>query len=98
MIKPKRLEKGDTVAIIAPSSGLAKLFPHRIENAKKVLEKLGFQVKLFPTVSKFNYGKAGTVADRVKDIHDAFSKKIIKAIICEMGVLPANEYLLLDRL
>jgi muramoyltetrapeptide carboxypeptidase LdcA involved in peptidoglycan recycling len=93
MIKPKRLEKGDTVVIIAPSSGLAKLFPHRIENAKKVLEELGFRVKLFPTVSKFNDGKAGTVADRVKDIHDAFLDKSIKAIICAIGGLSANELL-----
>ena len=93
MIKPTKLKKGDTIAIIAPSSGLAKLFPHRIENARKALEQLGFQVKLFPTVSKFNNGKAGTVVDRVKDIHDAFSDRNIKAVICAIGGLSANEIL-----
>lgn len=93
MIKPKKLEKGDTIAIIAPSSGLAKLFPHRIERAKNALEQLGFQIKLFPTVSKFNNGKAGEVDDRVKDIHDAFSDNTIKAILCAIGGLSANELL-----
>lgn len=93
MIKPKRLEKGDTVAIIAPSSGSAKLFPHRIERTKKALEHLGFHVKLFPTVSKFDNGKAGMVSDRIKDIHEAFSNKNIKAIICAIGGLSSNEIL-----
>ena len=93
MIKPKRLEKGDTVAIIAPSSGLAKLFPHRIERAKKALEQLGFHVKLFSTISKFDNGKAGTVSDRVENIHEAFSDKNIKAILCAIGGLSANELL-----
>lgn len=93
MIKPQKLEKGGTIAIIAPSGGLAKLFPHRIERAKTYLEKSGFQVKLFPTLSKFVKGKAGTVSDRVADIHDAFSDKSIKAIICAIGGLSANELL-----
>ncbi|HZX12557.1 MAG TPA: S66 peptidase family protein [Candidatus Nanoarchaeia archaeon] len=93
MIKPKKLKKRDTIAIISPSSGLAKLFPHRIERAKNALEQLGFNVKLFPTTSKFNNGKAGTVAERVTDIHNAFSDKSIKAIICAIGGLSSNELL-----
>ena len=93
MIKPEKLEKGDTIAVIAPSSGLAKLFPHRINNAKKALEKLGFHVKFFPTVSKFEGGKAGSTADRITDIRNAFLDKDIKAIICAIGGLSANELL-----
>ncbi len=93
MIKPKKLEKGDTIAIVAPSGGLAKLFPHRIERAKKALEQLGFHVKLFPTIFKFNGGKAGTVSERVVDIHTAFADKSIKAIMCAIGGLSANELL-----
>ncbi|MBI2668950.1 LD-carboxypeptidase [Candidatus Woesearchaeota archaeon] len=93
MIKPKKLKKGDTIAIISPSSGLAKLFPHRIERAKIALERLGFKVKLFPTTSKFENGKAGIITERVKDIHDAFSDKSVKAIMCAIGGLSANELL-----
>ncbi len=93
MIKPKTLKKGDTIAVIAPSSGLAKLFPHRINNAKKALEKLGFRVKLFPTVLKFENGKAGFAAERITDIHNAFKDENVKAIICAIGGLSANEIL-----
>jgi muramoyltetrapeptide carboxypeptidase LdcA involved in peptidoglycan recycling len=40
MIKPKKLSRGDTVAIVSLSSGLAgdKLFKHRYELGKKSLE------------------------------------------------------------
>lgn len=85
MLKPNRLKKGDTITIIAPSSGLAKLAPHRINNAKKALEKIGFRVKLFPTLSKNVNGSAGTAQERVSDIHAAFKDPAIKAIICAIG-------------
>jgi len=32
LIKPKKLKKGDTIAIISPSGGLAALAPHRLDN------------------------------------------------------------------
>ena len=97
LIKPKKLEKGDTIALIAPSAGLAKIFPHRIEKAKEALTQLGFKVKLFPTLLKRDsLGKAGTATERVADIHNAFLDNEVKAIICAIGGLAANE--LLDKI
>lgn len=93
MIKPKRLEKGNTIAIIAPSGGLSALFPHRLNNAKLALERLGFKIKLYPTTQKFNNGKAGTKDERIKDILDAFKDKKVKAIICAIGGICNNELL-----
>jgi len=91
LVKPKKLEIGDTIGIIAPSGSLASLVPHRLENAKKNLEKLGFKVKLFPTTKLNDNGKAGTVDERIKDIHDAFLDKEIKAIICAIGGISNNQ-------
>jgi len=93
MIKPQKLEKGDTVATIAPSSGLGGLFPYRVDNARKFLESIGFKVKEFPTVKKFVDGNAGTIEERLLDIHSAFKDKEIKAIICNIGGLACNELL-----
>ena len=38
LIKPKKIEKGDTVGLVSPSAPLAGLVPHRTEKAIKMLE------------------------------------------------------------
>ena len=92
MIKPKTLILGETIAFIAPSSGLSAIFPHRLEKAKEFLEKKGYKVKLYPTTSKIQaYTNAGTIQERVNDLHDAFLDKEVKAIVCSIGGLSANE-------
>ncbi|MEA3378087.1 MAG: hypothetical protein U9Q69_00455 [Nanoarchaeota archaeon] len=52
MIKPNKLEKGNTIVFIAPASGFAALVPHRLEKAKEFFEKEGYKVKIFPTATK----------------------------------------------
>ncbi len=46
MIKPKKIKRGDTVAIVSLSSGIAgdKEFRHRYEQGKKRLEEV-FKLK-----------------------------------------------------
>ncbi|DAZ94423.1 TPA: hypothetical protein N0F65_002563 [Lagenidium giganteum] len=51
-IKPSRLRRGDTVALLAPSSGLAALVPHRLEQAKRCIQALGYVVKVYPSVER----------------------------------------------
>ncbi|MBU2638181.1 MAG: LD-carboxypeptidase [Nanoarchaeota archaeon] len=98
MIKPQPLKKGDTIAFVAPSFGLSALFPHRIERAKSFLESKGFKIKIYPCVNKITeFACAGTAEERVSDIHSAFKDSQVKAIICTIGGLGANELLpLLD--
>ncbi len=91
MIKPAKLEKGDTIAFIGPSSGLGGMFPHRVDKAKKSLESLGFNVKVFPTAKNNVKGKAGTVDERISDLHEAFTDNQIKAILCVIGGFSCNE-------
>lgn len=52
LVKAPALKRGDTVAIVAPASGLAALVPHRLEKAKQELAKLGFNVKVYPSVTR----------------------------------------------
>jgi muramoyltetrapeptide carboxypeptidase len=94
LIKPKKLNKGDTIGIIAPSGGLGAIFPHRVDNGIKALRDLGFQIKEYLTVRKISdLGSSGSPDERVKDIHDAFEDKKIKAIICNIGGITANSIL-----
>jgi muramoyltetrapeptide carboxypeptidase len=85
LIKPPKLEKGDTIAFIAPASGLAALTLHRLEKGKKFFEELGYKVKIFLTAKKSSGISSDTAENRAKDIMDAFKDKNIKAIISTVG-------------
>ena len=55
MIKPKRLQKGDKVAIVSLSRGMLgeKMFIHKYEIAKQRLEEdYGLQVVVMPNALK----------------------------------------------
>ena len=93
LIKPKKLEKGDTIAIIAPSAGLAKIFPHRLDKAIKFLESQGYRIKEFPCTRKNNGWESAPARERAKDIMDAFLDKDVRAIICEIGGTVSNQTL-----
>jgi muramoyltetrapeptide carboxypeptidase len=85
LVKPPKLEKGDTIAFIAPASGLAVLTQHRLEKAKEYFEDFGYKVKIFPTVKK-NIGiSSDTAENRAKDIMDAFKDEEVKAIVTTIG-------------
>jgi len=87
------LKKGDTIGIITPSSGLGKLFPHRLDRAIKYLESQGYKVKEFQNSRKNNGWESAPAIDRAKEIMDAFLDNEVKAIICEIGGNTANKTL-----
>lgn len=90
LIKPKRLVKGDTVALIAPSSGIEA---GRIDDSIKNMEDLGLKVKLGRSARKTNGFLAGTDKERLDDLHEAFADKEVKAVWCIRGGYGATRYL-----
>ena len=88
MIIPKKLKKGDTIAIVSLSSGMGgeKEFYHRYLLGKERLEKVfGLRVITMPNALKgveylYKHPEA-----RAKDLMDAFKNKKIKAIITMIG-------------
>ncbi|TYR80008.1 LD-carboxypeptidase [Priestia megaterium] len=82
MIKPAKLKKGDTVGIIAPASPPNE---GQLKKAILFLEELGLQVMIGKSVYERNGYLAGTDEQRIDDIHDMFSNKSVKAIICACG-------------
>jgi len=93
MIKPKRLQRGDTVAFVAPSAGLAALVPHRLGRARLLFEKLGYKVKIYPSAKKNIGFSSDTPEKRAEDINNAFLDKDVKAIICTIGGNSAHQIL-----
>lgn len=84
-IKPKKLNKGDKVAIVSPSWGGPSIFPVVYENGLKELSSLGLEIIEFPTARMSDNDLYNKPELRAKDINDAFSNKEIKAIWCSIG-------------
>lgn len=87
MIKPKKIKKGDKVAIVSLSSGLAgeEMFRHRYELGKKRLEQLGFNVVTMKNALKGIEYLYNHPEKRAEDFMDAILDKDIKGIICNIG-------------
>lgn len=81
-IRPQRLQKGDTIGIIAPSSPPNQ---ENLERSLAFLEQLGLKWKFGKHVKNVHGYLAGTDAERLEDLHDMFADPTIKGIICAGG-------------
>ncbi|MCW8848488.1 MAG: LD-carboxypeptidase [Melioribacteraceae bacterium] len=83
LLKPKKLESGDVIGIISPSSSPENL--EKIENGVNYLEKLGYKVEIGENVGKVHGYLAGTDEERLSDLHSMFKNKNVKAIFSIRG-------------
>lgn len=97
-IKPRRLQHNDLVSLISPGSYIDD---EGLERAIKNLEALGLRVKPGKHIRK-EYGYvAGSDAERLEDLHNAFSDEEVKAVWCVRGgygcsrLLPYIDYQLI---
>lgn len=93
IIKPKRLQKGDTVAIVSPSGFVPGELKGQFDKGVKFLENLGLKVKIGKNALKRYYYSAGTAKERLDDIHGASRDKEVKAVIMSIGGESANQLL-----
>jgi muramoyltetrapeptide carboxypeptidase len=82
LIKPSRLKTGDLVGLIAPGGVVDDAL---IEKCVKNLEAFGMRVKVSANIRAARGGYAGTVAQRVDDLHAMFLDKEVKAIWAARG-------------
>ena len=82
---PKKLKKGDTIAIVSPSWGGPSVFPHVYENGLKILEEWGLKIKEYPTARASADYLRKNPEMRAKDINDAFYNPEVKAILTSIG-------------
>lgn len=88
MIKPKRLKKGDKIAIVSLSwGGLGDdALIHKFYIAKQRLENdFGLEVVVMPHALKGSEFVANHPELRAKDLMDAFEDKSIDGIFCAIG-------------
>ncbi len=88
MIRPNRLQKGDTVAIVSLSRGMLgeDKFIHMLDIAKDRLEnEYGLIVKVMPNALKGIKYLYDNPKARAEDLMEAFKDKDVKAIINAIG-------------
>lgn len=90
IVKPKRLTRGDTVAVVAPSSGAS---PEAFEKALQNLADLGLKTKIGKSARATNGFLAGTDTERLEDLRAAFADREVKAIWCVRGGYGATRFL-----
>jgi muramoyltetrapeptide carboxypeptidase len=90
------LKKGDTIGIVAPSSPVSAQCPRRTERGLETLRQLGYRLRVGKTVCRQTHHTAGTIQERVDDLHLMFLDDEVKVIIATIGGFNAND--LLDRL
>jgi len=92
-IKPLRLNEGDTIGLISPSSPIPE---SRYAKAISNIESLGFKVKVGKHILNRNGYLAGTDEQRLEDIHCMFEDNEVKGIWCMRGGYGATR--ILDRI
>jgi muramoyltetrapeptide carboxypeptidase len=101
MIKPRRLQSGATIGIIAPAS--PPLTDESLQKGVTYLEKQGFRVLLGESIGARRGYLAGADQDRVNDLHRMFSDPHVDAILAVRGgygssrLLPLVDYELIKR-
>lgn len=85
MIIPKRLKIGDTIGVIAPSSPIVGDNVEELNQAKKIIEKLGFKVKYSKNIFSNTNKYSATAKEKAEDINEMFSDKEVKMIWCAKG-------------
>lgn len=90
VVKPKRLKFGDTIGIIAPSSGISEA---TLAKSLQNMADLGFKTKVGKYTKSVNGFLAGNDKERLEDLHWAFADKTIDAVWCVRGGYGATRFL-----
>ncbi len=85
MIKPNRLKRGDTIAVVSPSWGGPSKFPHIYESGLNALSNLGFNIKEYPSARSDAQYLYENPRFRANDINQAFADNSINGIIASIG-------------
>lgn len=89
-MKPRVLQPGDTVGIVAPASNIQRPM---LEKGCDALRRLGYKPFYFDSILEQDLYFAGPVERRVGELEEMFEREEVRAIICARGGYGAN-YLL----
>ena len=85
MIIPLKLKRGDTIGVVAPSGPIIGENVEELEKAKKIVEKLGFNVKYAKNLFLNQNEYSNSAEKKAEDINEMFENKNVKMIWCAKG-------------
>lgn len=85
IVKPPKLNPGDTIGIVASSLPVLPSFKESYERGKKIISELGFKIKEGKTIGKTRWWMAANPDEVAEDINFMFGDKNIKAIMAQTG-------------
>jgi muramoyltetrapeptide carboxypeptidase len=97
-IIPPKLKPGDEIRVIAPSNTMKHISQETRDLCKARFKELGLKVSYGKYVDESHpdYVESASIESKLKDIHDAFRDKNIKAVLPVYGGFNCNR--LLDKL
>lgn len=96
MLIPKKLKKGDTIGVVAPSNPIIGENIEEIQQAKRIVENAGYQVKFSKNLFSNSLGYSSSPKEKAQDINAMFADEKINMIWCAKGGSNSNstfEYL-----
>ncbi|HEY7752000.1 MAG TPA: LD-carboxypeptidase [Ignavibacteriaceae bacterium] len=100
LVKPQRLNAGDTVALVTPGSYITQ---QEKEDSINNLSELGFKVVHSDRLIMKNGYFSATDAERAEDLNDMFRRDDVNGIFCARGgygcarILPYLDYRLMNQ-
>lgn len=97
--KPKRLKKGDTIALVTPGSYITE--QEKLESINNI-QSLGFNVVYTDRLMRKNGYFSAVDEERAADLNEMFERKDVQAIMCARGgygcarILPYLDYDLIE--
>lgn len=98
-VKPRRLEKGDTVALVTPGSYITE---QEKQESLNNIKELGFNVVYSDRLMQKNGFFSANDKERAEDLNEMFERKDVQGIICARGgygcarILPYIDYDLIE--
>ncbi|MFH1158712.1 MAG: LD-carboxypeptidase [Pseudomonadota bacterium] len=93
IIKPKKLQKGDTVGIVSPSEAVTRDLRKQFDRAVAAFQDLGLKLKFGRHVFDQHFYSAGTRAARIEDFNEIWRDPEVMMILMSQGGSTANHLL-----
>lgn len=94
MIIAPKLQKGDTVRVIAPARSISMPFIQNVKDqAIKKFQEVGLQLTFGKHVEQIDDFNSSSIESRIDDLHEAFRDRKVKLVITVIGGFNSNQLL-----
>jgi muramoyltetrapeptide carboxypeptidase len=92
-LRPNRIQPGATIGVFTPSEPITESREPKVQAGIEYLQDHGYRVVTADNYLKRRYYMAGTVEERVADIHSLLDNDNVDALIASWGGKSANQLL-----